>query len=81
MKDLLVPITKEEKDALIARYRKKKHLLLAVSVVFTLSFVLVAKYADFIDYAVVQGMFLGIGFIFVSWISEVEKKLKKLRHS
>ncbi|MEP1097671.1 MAG: hypothetical protein ABJG78_21310 [Cyclobacteriaceae bacterium] len=63
-----------------AKYRNRKKRLVMASLLFSVFFVVTALLAqETMLHTVVQGLFLSVGFVFVSFISESEKKLRAVR--
>ncbi len=73
-------LTKKELDQLELKYRSRRKNLIVLCLVFTAAFVLVVTYLEGLaTYNVIQGLYLAVVFVFVSFISETEKKIRKIR--
>jgi len=70
----------EELDQLEIRYRNRKKWLVIASFLFSALLVLTAQTVkETMLYTVVQGLFLSVGYLFVSFIGESQKKLQIIR--
>lgn len=71
----------EELDRLETRYRDRKRWLVVASILFSSFFVLSALLMkETIVYTIMQGLFLAVGFVFVTFITESEKKIRVIRN-
>ncbi|MEP5611914.1 MAG: hypothetical protein ABJP45_06675 [Cyclobacteriaceae bacterium] len=74
--------SRTELDQLETRYRSRKKWLVITSVLFSAFFVLSALFMKGTTvYMVIQGLFLAVGFVFVSFITESEKKIRAVRRA
>ncbi len=70
----------KELQQLLVKQRKKKRNLIVGCLLFTLGFVSLNFFTNGNEtQSMIQGFFLAVGFVFVSFISESEKKMRAIR--
>ncbi len=73
-------LTMKELDQLELNYKSRRSKLIIWSLVVTVAYVLITKLMDgLVSHSLIQGLYLGGTFVLVSFISETENKIRKIR--